>query len=115
MEHSIEKSNISKLTTNIKSNISKITSNMSSSSVMYMFIYIICILIILIPVSYYIYAATTQSKSDCSNFDIMFNSKNTYITSIDASFNQPLRNYYIKSAYNCCCPGNYKNDAIWGE
>jgi len=77
-----------------------------------LFVYLVCFLLILIPVSYYIYAATTQQKSDCSNFDIMFGDKNNYITSIDNRFDKPLRNYYIKSAYNCCCPGNYKNDFV---
>lgn len=84
----------------------------SISNVITVFIYLVCLLLILIPVSYYIYAATTQKKTECSNFDIMFSDKNTYITSINNTFNKPLRNYYIKSAYNCCCPGNYKNDFV---
>ena len=31
-------------------------------------------------------------------------------TGYDKTFN--LKDYYIKSAYNCCCAGNYKNDFV---
>ena len=82
------------------------------SNITIFFVYLVCFLLILIPVSYYLYAATSQKKGDCINFDTMFGNKNNYITSIDNSFSKPLRNYYIKSAYNCCCPGNYKNDFV---
>jgi len=82
------------------------------SNYLLLFIYIVCALLILLPVSYYIYAATTQKSSDCSNFDIMFAGKNTHIQPIDNTYTNALRDYYIKSAYNCCCPGNYKNDFV---
>ena len=83
-----------------------------TSNITILFVYLVCFLMILVPVSYYIYAATTQKKGDCTSFDTMFGDKNTHIVSIDNTYNLALRDYYIKSAYNCCCPGNYRNDFV---
>jgi Phosphatidylinositol-specific phospholipase C, X domain len=87
----------------------------STSSIVTLFIYLICILLILIPVSYYFYAYFTQQSSETNEFNDYFGTTNTRLTSIDytdASFQYPLRDYYIKSAYNCCCIGNYSNDFV---
>ena len=87
----------------------------STSSIVTLFVYLVCILLILIPVSYYFYAYFTQQSSETNEFNDFFGTTNTHLSSInytDASFQYPLRDYYIKSAYNCCCIGNYSNDFV---
>jgi len=76
------------------------------------YIYIVCIILVLIPVTYYLIAATSQQSSNCKYSNEYLGSLNTNISPVPATFNFPLRDYYIKSAYNCCCSGNYKNDFV---
>jgi hypothetical protein len=46
--------------------------------------------------------------------DYIYGDLNGKLTSIDNSeqFNYTLKDYYIKTAYNCCSGGNYKNDYV---
>ena len=52
---------------------------------------------------------------ECKNMDTMFGTLNGRIRSIDTNnelYQYPLRDYYIKSAYNACSGGNYKNGYV---
>ena len=46
--------------------------------------------------------------------DIFYGDLNGKIRSMDDSeqFNYTFKDYYIKTAYNCCSGGNYKNDYV---
>lgn len=89
--------------------------NSNISGIVTLFVYLICILLILVPLSYYLYAYYTQQRVEQNEFNAFFGNTNMNLTSIsftDPSFGYPLRDYYIKSAYNCCCIGNYSNDFV---
>jgi len=91
------------------------TSTSNVSGIVTLFVYLICILLILVPLSYYLYAYFTQQTVENNDFNEFFGATNMNLTSIpytDASNSYPLRDYYIKSAYNCCCIGNYSNDFV---
>jgi len=51
---------------------------------------------------------------NCNVMDSIYGSLNGKIRSIDNNekFNYTFKDYYIKSAYNCCSGGNYKNDFV---
>lgn len=68
---------------------------------------------------YFYYSGTIFSNGlrarDCSFMDTMYGTINGKIRSIDASnemYQYSLRDYYIKSAYNACSGGNYKNGYV---
>lgn len=73
----------------------------------------ITLIIILIAFLYYFYYSTLRSK-ECSTMDTLYGDLNGKITSIDDSeqFSHTFKDYYIKTAYNCCSGGSYKNDFV---
>ena len=53
-------------------------------------------------------------KNNCDKIKTMYSSFPT-ISSFninDSSYQYKLRDYYIKTAYNCCCSGQFKNDWV---
>ncbi len=58
----------------------------------------------------------TLDKRNCTIMQPMYDNNNTTIKSFFGvttnETNNFLYNYYIKTAYNCCCGGNYKNDYV---
>jgi hypothetical protein len=81
---------------------------------------IVTIFIILIAFMVYFYYSGTiisdgMKARDCKNMDGLFGTLNGKIKSIDTNnenYQYSLRDYYIKSAYNCCSGGNYKNGYV---
>ena len=73
----------------------------------------ITLLFILIAIIYYFYYSGLRSR-ECKNMRNAYGDLNGKIRSIDDSdlFNYAFRDYYIKSAYNCCSGGSYKNDFV---
>lgn len=54
------------------------------------------------------------NQQNCNNIEKTF-SKFPYINNINPenpNFKYRLRDYYIKTAYNCCASGNFKNDFV---
>jgi hypothetical protein len=76
-------------------------------------IVVITLIIILIAFLFYFYYSRLRSKN-CSSMDTYYGELNGKIRSIDNSeqFNYTFKDYYIKTAYNCCSGGNYKNDYV---
>jgi hypothetical protein len=70
-------------------------------------------MIILIAFLYYFYYSFLRSK-ECSTMNSIYGDLNGKIRSIDNSeqFNYTFKDYYIKTAYNCCSGGNYRNDYV---
>jgi len=68
---------------------------------------------------YFYFSGTIFSSGlrarDCKYMDTMFGSLNGKIKSVDPNnemYQYSLRDYYIKSAYNACSGGNYKNGYV---
>jgi len=73
---------------------------------------IIMFIIVLLIYFYYMY---NLSSRECSSMDSLYSTNKSYISSIDYSkptSNYTLKDYYIKTAYNCCSGGAYKNDYV---
>lgn len=81
---------------------------------------IVAIVVSLIALLVYIYFSGTIFSDglnirNCKNMDEMFGTLNGKIRSIDPAneiYQYSLRDYYIKSAYNACSGGNYKNGYV---
>ena len=71
------------------------------------FIFVIIMLLI-------IFSYIRLRGRNCNVMDSIYGNLNGKIRSIDNNnnFNYKFKDYYIKSAYNCCSGGNYKNDFV---
>lgn len=74
---------------------------------------VITLTIVLVAILYYLYYTFLKGR-ESSIFSIYYGELNGKIKSIDSSdqFNYTFKDYYIKSAYNCCSGGNYKNGFV---
>lgn len=78
------------------------------------FLFVLILLIIICVLIYYFYMNTLLSK-ECSAMDSLYSTLNTKIHSLntnDPNCKYNLRDYYVKTAYNCCSAGAYKNDFV---
>jgi hypothetical protein len=77
-------------------------------------IYIICGIIMAVMLLYAIYYKLLESRQ-CNALEDMYPSLNPNMRSIDPTdedCSYSLRDYYIKTAFNCCSGGGYKNDYV---
>ena len=93
--------------------------NMNDSTAIFALSIINMVILVLALLVYFYYSGTIFSNGlrakDCSFMETMYGTVNGKIRSINVTnpkFQQPLRDYYIKSAYNSCSGGNYKNDYV---
>jgi hypothetical protein len=70
--------------------------------------------LVIFGILYYLNISTLKSR-ECSRMTDRMGELNGKITSIDVTnekFSKSLKDYYIKSAYNCCSGGDYRNDYV---
>lgn len=99
----------SRKTTNIMDTIK----NLNENFVTYM-LFAMIILIVIIILWYYFYMRNLVNR-ECSAMDRVFSTLNGSIktlSSSDPNCKYTFKDYYIKTAYNCCSPGTYKNDYV---
>ena len=104
------------------SNISNIPNqllNMKNSKINLAFSVITILIIVIIVFVYFYYSGSIftdgMRKRDCKYMDEMYGTLNGKIRSIETTkemYQYSLRDYYIKSAYNACSGGNYKNSYV---
>jgi hypothetical protein len=93
-------------------NLIKSVSELKESTAVFI-ITVITLTVILISILYYFYYSGLRSRN-CKFMENIYGDLNGKIRSIDNSeqFNYSFKDYYIKTAYNCCSAGNYKNDYV---
>ena len=99
----------SRKTTNIMNSIK----NLNENFVTYM-LFAMIILFVIIILWYYFYMRNLVNR-ECSAMDSLFSTLNGSVKSLnstDPSCKYTFKDYYIKTAYNCCSPGTYKNDYV---
>ena len=101
------------------SNITDTIKTMNDTTAIFILTIVNMVIIGLALLLYFFYTGTIFSnglrKKGVSLMDTMYGSINGKIHSIEIqnpSFQYPLRDYYIKTAYNACSGGNYKNDYV---
>jgi hypothetical protein len=87
--------------------------NLKESTIILILVGIIFI-VILITLLYYFYMRNLPNK-ECSSMDALYSTLNGKIKSLnsaDPDCGYLFRDYYIKTAYNACSGGKYKNDYV---
>jgi len=87
--------------------------NLKENYVAYMLLSMI-IIVIIAALWYYFYMRNLLNR-ECSNMSNLFSALNGSIKSLNSSdpnCGYTLKDYYIKTAYNCCSPGTFKNDYV---
>lgn len=77
-------------------------------------VFIFIIIVVICMIFYFIYLSRLQSN-ECSYMNDLYGSMSSYIHSIPSGnpdFSGNLNDYYIKTAYNACSGGSYKNDYV---
>jgi hypothetical protein len=104
-----------KISTTTQQNINNTVKNLTQmkDSTAIVLITFITFLIILISFLVYFYYSRLRSR-ECKNMNTLYGDLNGKIMSVDDSdqFKYTFKDYYIKSAYNCCSGGNYRNDYV---
>lgn len=79
-----------------------------------MFIIIGLLVLIVVCVIWWIYNKLTLDNSNCNKMNKLYNKfPSIHTISIgNADFSHNFRDYYIKTAYNCCSAGTVKNDFV---
>jgi hypothetical protein len=100
---------------NILSNPSKLIANMNEQFASVVVYVIVILLFILMIIN--LYFDMTLESSTCKYMDGMYSNVDGKLRPIDANKSDPtlqytLRDYYIKTAYNCCSGGHYKNSVV---
>jgi hypothetical protein len=93
--------------------------NMQEGTAVKAFTIVTTFIILIAFMVYFYYSGTLFSDGmkvrDCKNMDGLFGELKGKIISIDTNnemYQYSFRDYYIKSAYNCCSGGNYKNGYV---
>ena len=60
---------------------------------------------------FFLYMGSLQSR-ECDSMNLLYPSIDGHLRSIDSDCSGNLYDYYIKSAFNCCCGGSNKNDFV---
>lgn len=108
----------SKISDQVNQSLSSLQNMKDSTAIMALSVVTIMIIVIALIVYFY-YTGTIFSnglrKRECSNMDSIYGTVNGKLMSIDknnAEYQYAFRDYYIKSAYNACSAGKYKNDYV---
>ena len=73
------------------------------------------IIVLIIAVLWYYFRMRNLLNRECSLMDEIFSTLDGSISSLNSSdpnCKYTFKDYYIKTAYNCCSPGTYKNDYV---
>ena len=78
------------------------------------YIIMIFAVIVVLYVLYYISHKLNLIKTNCGKLNIQPNTTVLSIKDKKSKINtkENLNNFFIKTAYNCCCTGNFKNDYV---
>jgi hypothetical protein len=108
----------SKISDQVNQSLSSLQNMKDSTAIMALSAVTIMIILIALMVYFY-YTGTIFSnglrRRQCSNMDAIYGTVNGKLMSIDinnAEYQYALRDYYIKTAYNACSVGKYKNDYV---
>jgi len=96
--------------TNTMTNMIKMMNENAAAILLFSMIIILMIGIL----CYYFYMRNLLSRN-CSAMDSQFSTLNASIKSLnpnDPNCKYTFKDYYIKTAYNCCSPGTFKNDYV---
>jgi hypothetical protein len=78
-------------------------------------IVLVIIFTLILSIGIWISGKLALKQQNCTNLKKLYGEKpNKYLENVstNSQFGYNLRDYFIKTAYNCCCGGNFKNDFV---
>jgi hypothetical protein len=89
--------------------------NMKKETITGFLYFIMCLIIIYLI--WWFYSMSTKESTTCKKFNTLYGKINgkissAYTSSNNDDFDYMFRDYYIKTAYNCCSTGDYKNGVV---
>lgn len=95
---------------NVLSKLAQVQTNANTVRI----IIIVIIVLLIFSVVSYIINKMALNKKNCTNLSQVYEGfpKISSMNPENAEFKYSLRDYYIKTAYNCCCAGQFKNDYV---
>lgn len=99
----------------VKDVISKKVKNKIKEIGIEVFIFCFIIIFLVIIIIIWAYFKLTLNNANCNRLSRLYKNTNLTITTIninESEYKHNLRDYYIKTAYNCCSGGDYKNDYV---
>ena len=72
----------------------------------------IAVFFILVPICIYTITQISIQKSNCSRIDKYKQITTQNISTSETLYNSTLQEVYVKTAHNCCCSGEFKNDYV---
>lgn len=89
------------------------TNVMNSANVAKYAIFGMCVLLLVI-VTYWLYDKSTLNKANCTNMNTLYTDYGMVhtINTSNPDYAYKLRDYYVMTAYNACCAGQFKNDFV---
>jgi hypothetical protein len=97
----------------VKNIFSKLGSEQTKAATIKYTAYVIITILILGLIAYTINKMRLNS-ANCTNLNNIYTSfpKLSSVNFNDNAYSYNLRDYYVKTAYNCCCSGQFKNDYV---
>ena len=94
-------------------NLKQATKMLKSATISQYIVLALCTVIILLMLTW-VWNKSTLDKSNCSRMDDLYKEFPTIhsLNPENVAFIHNLRDYYIKTAYNACCAGEFKNDFV---
>jgi len=89
-------------------------SDLASNSKIVKLVILVMACMILFLSFYWIYSKLTLEAKNCKSMNDLYKDFPLLqtINTSNERFSHNLRDYYIKTAYNCCCAGEFKNDFV---
>lgn len=73
----------------------------------------LCVIIIILII-YWVYVTSTLNNSNCTNMNNLYKEYGLVhtVNPSNTDYAYKLRDYYVMTAYNACCAGQFKNDFV---
>ena len=87
--------------------------NLKSTNV-FKIIILLLIVSVLVSVIFWIFGVFQLADSNCARLKKVYNNETAPLSPIstDDVFDNPIYDFYVKTAYNCCSAGNFKNSFV---
>jgi hypothetical protein len=84
------------------------------SANLFKIIILLLIVAVLVAVIFWVFGVFQLADSNCARLKKVYNNETAPLNPIstDDVFNNPIYDFYIKTAYNCCSGGNFKNSFV---
>lgn len=103
--------NTQPLTNRVQHVLTNLYRQLPTFSMTQLMMFVMIVILILLIISF-IQSRLSLRKSECTALKKVYTDFPAISSVSTKHYEHPLRDYYIKTAYNCCAPGNMKNSFV---